>query len=263
MATSKRAGRAVSLAIVGAAVLALLYMEVAKPTFSANPVTQGLITMTLTRSIGAVVFLVVLLTLGYRVVNPLAKPMGRALLFCMPAALVAINNAPLLGLAWGQVTVTGTAGQIGWFVAESLAIGLFEELAFRGVALLVITERRHATRMELFRGIVLSSAVFGLLHLTNLLTSSPGAVFLQMGYSFLIGAMCAMVLFKTANIWLCVLLHAVYDVGGNMLGKIAEGRMWNTPTVVITAVLGVATAVFYVVAFLRMKPEEVKRIWGE
>ncbi len=264
MTTHKHPLRTVSLIVTGVSVAVLLYLEIVRPSFSANAVTDGLIQMTLTRAVGALVFFMVLLTLGYRVINPLPKPFGRALLFALPAFLVAVNNAPWLALASGDVAVTGTTGQIMWFLGESLAIGLFEELAFRGVVLLLLTEKRHATRGELFRGIILSSAAFALVHLTNLfLGADPGAVFLQLGYSFLIGAMCSVVLFKTANIWLCVLLHALYDVGGNMVGKIAAGRMWDTPTVIITAVLGVAVAVFYIVMFWRMDPKETERIWNK
>lgn len=254
--------RTVSLILTGASVVALLYLEIARPAFSADPVTRDMINMTLTRGIGALVFFVTLLALAYRVTDPRLKPVGRAWLFCLPALLVAVNNIPWLGLLSGRVTITGSAGQIAWFLAESLAIGLFEELAFRGVVLLMLTEKRHASRADLLRGILLSSAIFGLVHLTNLLMGAdPAAVLLQLGYSFLIGAMCAVVLFKTANIWLCVLIHAVYDVGGNMVGRVATGRLWDTPTVVITAILGVATAAFYILAFLRMDARETARIW--
>lgn len=254
--------RTVSLIVIAVAVILLLLIELGKPVFSEDPVLQDTVTLTLTRGIGAVVFLSVLLTLGYRVLRPLPRPLGQSLLFCVPALLVAINNAPLIGLCTGAVTLSASREQVIWFLAECLAIGLFEELAFRGTVLLMIAEKRRASRKDLFVSILLSSAVFGAVHLVNIfMGSSPAAVLLQIGYSFLIGAMCAVVLFKTANVWLCVLLHAVYDVGGNMVGKIATGHMWDTPTVVLTAVLAALTVAFYVAAFVRMKPEEVARIY--
>lgn len=264
MSASRRSRRrTVSLAVTGVSLAALLYLEIAKPTFSADRVTQEMISMTLTRGIGALVFLLVLLTLGYRVTTLRPRPPRRAWLYALPALLVALNNVPWVGLFSGRVTIVGSAGQIAWFLGESLAIGLFEELAFRGVVFLMLTEKRHSTRRGLLAGLLLSSAVFGLLHLTNLLVGAdPGAVFLQLGYSFAIGAMCAVVLLKTANIWICVLIHTVYDVGGNMVGRIATGRLWDTPTVVITAILGVATAVFYLLAFWRMDVGETARIWS-
>ena len=73
--------------------------------------------------------------------------------------------------------------------------------------------------------------------------------------------MCAVVLFKTGNLWLCVILHAVYDFSGNLMPTLGAGTWWDTPTVVFTVILAVFTTVFYVVAFLRMDPRETDRIY--
>ena len=199
--------RRVSLAVICVAAPLLLYLEVAKPTLSSDPVLAPLINMTLTRLIGAAVFLVLLLGEGYRVLNPLQKPFLRSLLFTLPPFLVVVNNMPILSMLWGDAYVVYTA-PVYWvcFSLECLAIGLFEELAFRGVIFLMFAEKRHATRKGLFWSLILTSAVFGAVHLANvLLGAGIGGVILQIGYSFLIGAMCSVVLLKTRNIWLCVL----------------------------------------------------------
>ena len=252
---------AIVLTLIGMA--ALLFFEIGKPVLSEDATLQSLYTMTATRGIGGIVFLAILVYLGYRVMNPLQKPFGKALLFCLPAALVVVNNMPILSMIWGDAYLVHTEWYyMAWFVAECIAIGLFEETAFRGVALLLLAEKRRSSTKGLFVSILLSSAVFGVVHLTNLLAgASPGAVFLQIGYSFLIGAMCSVVLFKTANLWLCVLLHAIYDFSGNLMPTLGTGSWWDTPTVVFTAVLAVFTIVYMVVAFVRMKPSEVERIY--
>lgn len=249
------------LTFVGVGVL--LYFEVFKPVLSEDPTLQRLYTMTATRGVGAVVFLAILLSMGYRVMNPVRKPFGKALLFCIPAFMVVVNNMPILSMISGDAYfVHSEPWYLLWFGLECLAIGLFEETAFRGVALLLIAEKRRDTKKGLFMSIVLSSAVFGIIHLANILAgASPGAVFLQIGYSFLIGAMCSVVLFKTANIWLCVILHAVYDFSGNLMPTLGAGSWWDTPTVIITAVLAVATTAFYVIMFIKMDPKETERLY--
>ena len=249
------------LTIVG--VLVLGYFEIGRPTLSQDETLQRLMTMTITRMVGGVVFLGVLVVLGYRVLCPVRKPFLKSLLFCIPAFLVVVNNMPILSMIWGDAYLVHTEWYyMAWFVAECIAIGLFEETAFRGVALLLLAEKRRSSTKGLFVSILLSSAVFGVVHLTNLLAgASPGAVFLQIGYSFLIGAMCSVVLFKTANLWLCVLLHAIYDFSGNLMPTLGTGSWWDTPTVIFTAVLAVFTTVYMVVAFVRMKPSEVERIY--
>ena len=252
---------AMVLTLVGMAVL--LWFEVGKPVLSADETLQRLYTMTITRGVGAVVFFAILINLGYKVLNPVRKPLGKALLFCIPAALVVVNNMPILSMVWGDAYfVHGEPWYILWFSLECLAIGLFEEAAFRGVALLLIAEKRRATKKGLFMSIVLSSAVFGVIHLANILAgASPGAVILQIGYSFLIGAMCSVVLFKTGNLWLCVILHAVYDFSGNLMPTLGAGTWWDTPTVIFTVILAVFTTLFYVIAFVKMDPKETERLY--
>ena len=104
--------------------------------------------------------------------------------------------------------------------------------------------------------------MFGVIHLINIVAgASPGAVILQIGYSFLIGAMCSVVLFKTANLWLCVLLHAVYDFCGMLVPTLGDGKWWDIPTVIFTVILALFTIVFYVLAFVRMDPKETRRLY--
>ena len=255
--------RKVALLVTLLGVAVLLYFELAKPVLSADGTLQRLYTMTATRGVGAVVFFAILISLGYKVLNPIRKPFGKSLLFCIPAALVVVNNMPILSMIWGDAYfVHGEPWYILWFALECLAIGLFEEAAFRGVALLLIAEKRRSTKKGLFMSIILSSAVFGVIHLANILAgASPGAVLLQIGYSFLIGAMCSVVLFKTGNLWLCVILHGVYDFSGNLMPTLGAGSWWDTPTVVFTVILALFTTAFYVIAFIKMDPRETEGLY--
>ncbi len=256
--------RKACLAIIGIALPILLYLEIAKPQLSEDPVLAPLISMTLTRSIGAVVFLVLLLHEGYRVLNPLQKPFWKSLLFTLPPFLVVVNNMPILSMIWGDAYVVHTAPAYWvWFSLECLAIGLFEELAFRGVIFLMLAEKRHATRKGLFWSLILSSAVFGGVHLINAFMGAGIGVILQIGYSFLIGAMCSVVLLKTRNIWLCVLLHAVYDFSGTLMPTLGTGTWWDTPTVIFTAVLAVATTAYLVWQFFVLDLKRVEEIYHE
>lgn len=250
------------LGVMAVGALLLVVFEFFKPTLSEDELLNRLYTMTITRMVGAAVFFIVPIYSGYRIMNPVRKPFWRSLLFCLPAFAVVINNMPILSLIWGDAYLTKSGVHMFWFIMECIAIGLFEEAAFRGLLLLTVTEGRRKTKKDIFMSLVITSAIFGAIHLVNLLAgSSPVAVIQQIGYSFLIGAMCSVVLFKTANIWLCVLLHAVYDFCGNMVPTLGAGKWWDTPTVVFTVILAIAVTVYMVVAFIRMKPEELDRIY--
>ena len=82
--------------------------------------------------------------------------------------------------------------------------------------------------------------LLGLLHLFNLFAgASVGATFLQVGYSFLIGAMLSAVLIKTDNLWLCVLLHAGFDFGGSIITELGTGIFQDLWFWIFTAFAGV------------------------
>ena len=255
--------RKVCLTVILVALPILLWLEVGKPIFTEDEVLAPLMSMTLTRLIGAVVFLVLLLHEGYRVIDPLQKPFWKGLLFTLPPFLVVVNNMPILSMIWGDAYLVHNAPvYILWFAAECLAIGLFEELAFRGVIFLLFAEKRHTTRGGLFWSLALSSVVFGGVHLVNLMVGAGiGDVMLQIGYSCLIGAMCSVVLLKTRNIWLCVALHAIYDFCGTLMPTLGDGTWWDTPTVIFTTVLAVATAVYLIWQFFKLDLDEVGKIF--
>ena len=213
-------------------------------------------------ALGSVVFVCMTIYMGYRVWG-IKKPWMRSLLFGLPALAVAVNNAPIIGLATGNAYITDPAGGVLIMLAYCLAIGTFEEFAFRGLFFMMILEDRRKSTKQIFWTTAISSAVFGLVHLVNLAVGAgPGATLLQVGYSFLIGGMCAIVLLKTGSIWYCVLLHTVYDIGGTIL-YVGGGVRWDAVTVTITAVLGVAVAVFMTVALTRIKPEDIAFLFPE
>ena len=254
--------RKICLVVIIAVLPLLLWLEVGKPTLTEDTVLAPLVSMTLTRLLGATVFLALLLYKGYHVIHPLQKPFLKGLLFTLPPFLVVVNNLPILSMIGGDAYLVHNAPvYLLWFAAECLAIGLFEELAFRGVIFLMFAEKRHTTRKGLFWSLILSSAVFGGVHLINLFVGGGIGVILQIGYSFLIGAMCSVVLLKTRNVWLCVILHAIFDFGGKLIDTLGAGKMWDTPTVILTVVLAVATTVYLVWQFFKLDLDEVGKIF--
>ena len=236
-----------------------------------------LLDMAVSRILGGGIFLCLLIYLGFPLLA-LRRSGLFGLLLSLPALIIAVNNFPILGLKNGTVTVTAEMPRVLLFTMAVIGIGLFEEIAFRGVVFPTLLRRiletlrrkesenpRIPTETKAFLlSIVLTSAVFGLVHLLNLFVGgSPGAVFLQIGYSFLIGGMCAIVLLKTRCIWIPVLIHAVYDFGGLMFRYLCVGQLWDTPTVILTTVLGILAGIYFIILLLRVKPEEVTALIGD
>ena len=265
--TTERKPLSRKAALIALAVAAplLLWLEFGKPTFSADPLLSDLVNMTLPRLLGAVVFFALMLADGYRILSPVRglRPVGAFLLLFLPPLAVVINNFPIPALITGDAQILPHSAAVWvWFSLECLAISLFEEAAFRGVIFPMLAERRCKTKRGLFISILLTSAVFGLLHIVNLAQGAGiGAVVRQIGYSFLIGAMCSVVLIKTHNIWLCVLLHAVFDFGGKLIDTLGAGKIWTRPAILITTVLAVLTTLHLTWQFFRPDPVPFEEIY--
>ena len=245
----------------GALFFALVFAAVWiwNPVMSSDETKQLLCRSVIFRGLGCLVFLLVLLYQEFRVVH---KPRFVHLAVVLPSLAVAVNNFPILGYLQGQVWLE-REDLIWLFALECLLIGGFEELAFRGVFLPALLERYGKDRKSFRLTVIGSSAAFGLVHLANLLEGAGiGATLLQVGYSFLIGGMCAVVLLKTGNLLYCILLHAVYDFGGRFL-IIGAGTLWDLPTVIWTAVLAVAVTVWLTVVFWRLDLTDGERICRE
>ncbi|MBE6584682.1 MAG: CPBP family intramembrane metalloprotease [Ruminococcaceae bacterium] len=258
--------RAVCLTIAIAGMIVLFAYEVlgleGKLLSWLDESSRYLVSMTVTRLIGGAIFLSMVINLGYRVLDPIKKPFWRSVLICLPAFAVAINNFPFSRLISGGAVIDSPAWKIALLAMECLCVAFFEEMAFRGVVLLGLIGRRAKDRLWVFVSVVLSSVIFGLIHLINLYNSDPIAVILQIGYSTLIGAMCSVVLIKTANIWLCVALHGVFNFGGAVVQYCGRGEIWDTFTVILTAIIAVATTVYMIFAFLRADLSVFDGVYG-
>ena len=244
--------------IFAIAALLLLVIELARPEYTSDAVKNEMIYTTLTRTVGALLFLFLIWRDGIGVFGITQN--RAALLTVIPAALVAINNAPIIGLATGAARVTGDAVDLTLIILQSIAVGLFEEAAFRGYFFPFVLERYRGR--SVFLPTVISSAIFSAVHLLNLAYgSSPAAVFLQVGYSFLIGGMCAIVLIKTRSIWIVAALHAVYNLGGTLIPTIGEGKVWDAATVTVTAILGITVCVIMLVILAKIKNGEAEALY--
>lgn len=255
--TSGKRDRILRICAAAAAVLFVVY-TVVDPKLSADDTTQNLLRSTLSRVLGSAVFLFVLL---YQRNRLFAKPTAACLPAFLPALAVVVNNFPILSAAGGDAYLIRPE-LVPLFALDAWMIGVFEEIAFRGVLFPLLLENRRGTTRQIFRTTVAVSAVFGLVHLVNLIEGAGiGPTLLQVGYSFLIGGMCSIVLLKSGNLLLCILLHAVYDFCGGLYPALGAGSWWDTPTVIWTAVLGTAVFVWMMRILMHIKPEEADRLY--
>ena len=245
--------------VVGVCGILFLVLWFWNPTLSKDPLVQDLLRPLISRILGSIIFGALLLFVGNRVWSRIR---WRHLAVFLPALLIAVNNFPFIALISGSAVIT-RGELLPLLILDCLLIGIFEEFAFRGTLFLGILSKHCKTRRQILLTTVICSAVFGLVHFANLLESAGfGATLLQVGYSFLIGGMCSIVLLRTGNLFYCVILHAVYDFGGRIL-LIGEGARWDSVTVSLTVVLSILVSVWMLWMLLRTTPEDAKRFFSK
>ena len=219
--------------------------------------------LTVTRLIGATVSLSIMLYSGFGNLFKIKREgLGVAVLAILPCWIIAINNFPIIPVISGRAGISAGVGAVALYAFQCLCVGLFEELAFRGCIFTFALDNHRKSTLDMFWAIVISSAVFAAIHLVNILAgASPGAVILQLGYSFLIGGMCAIVLLYTRCIWICVALHAIYDFCGYLIPTLGDGIIWDTATVIITTVLGIVAMISMLWWLFTITPERVDDLY--
>lgn len=218
-----------------------------------------------TRAIGGVLCLVLVFYCSYQnILKIRGRGLVRAIFFTLPCWAVALNNFPIIPYFSGRAYIDASVSAVLFYALQCLLVGFFEEMAFRGCIFTMVLQKKRKTKADIFWAIVISSAIFGAIHLVNIFVgASPVAVILQIGYSFLIGGMCSVVLMKTGCIWHCVMLHAVYNFCGGVVPELGGGTIWDTPTVVVTTVLALAVTLYIVISLIRINPGTLGYMFDE
>jgi membrane protease YdiL (CAAX protease family) len=214
--------------------------------------------------IGVTNFFMVLLTyLGFRLFQrPLLSWMGVSIVM-IPGLIIAINNFPISAYLAQRAIITQPVHGVWLYAIECGSIGLMEEILFRGVILVVLMQHFPKNRAGYFAAILASSAIFGLVHLLNLFAgASFHDTLLQVGYSFLMGCLWAVVYLATRNLVFSMVLHALYNFCGSVMfrmGTVVD--RFDAITTVITVVLALAAILFYLVVFRRLKKATLESIY--
>lgn len=173
-------------------------------------------------------------------------------LWTLPAFLVAFDNFPIVSQITGYMSIN-----VGFFDAICLAfyclsVGVAEELIFRGLIFPLLIIKFGESKKGVFFAVISSSALFGAAHLINLTGGFSLGVFLQAGYSFLIGCVCAVAMICGGNIFFPIAVHTLFDFGGFLPDYFGSGRLWTYESVVFTVVLSLLCAAAVTAAFFKV-----------
>ena len=204
-----------------------------------------------------ILFVWLLFMFGGRKILGFDKKFFRNMVWSLPCFMVAFVNIPYHAIATGTATVD-RGDLIGLYILYVFGIALLEELIFRGVIVLLASDYLKNNRHVPLLITLISASVFSLFHLTNLFFGAGiGDVLLQCLYTFLIGAMLTVTMLKLNNVWLCVLIHTIFDFGGLLIIHIGSGNPWDTVFWVLTIVSGVLCAGHIIYSLIKLEKDYV------
>ena len=237
--------------------LCYIFFEAIQITILSDVVANKLLCGFLSRAGLSPLFIWLLYQFGGKKYLLFDRSFFKTLAWSLPCFMVALINFPYASLIKGEASIT-RADLIGLYTLYVVAIALLEELIFRGIAIMVIEDLLRNSKHRPLLTVLFSSLLFSLFHLTNLfIGASIGSVLLQCLYTFLIGGMLGVTMLKGRNVWLCVLIHAIFDFGGLLIIQIGSGNPWDLVFWIMTIVGGVLCAGHILFSLLKLEKDYV------
>lgn len=164
-----------------------------------------------------------------------------------PFFLVCLNNIPFVSVLTKNSRFNIDSSFV-IYLFLCLSISCFEELVFRGL----VVKNLEYTKIKNndFLKIIVSSLIFSFCHLVNVFSLNFGAILMQIGYTFLIGAMCCFSRYFSKSLLFPVILHFIFNLGGLMTEyEIVSGNIWDKTSIFVTAILAVITVIYALCVF--------------
>jgi membrane protease YdiL (CAAX protease family) len=127
----------------------------------------------------------------------------------------ALNGSDVLD---GTLNVNwGGGGLMLLYTLMYVSVGLIEEILIRGLVLPLMLRQWGATKGGVYKAVLLSSAIFGLAHMANLVLGRRDLVSTsaQISYAFFFGVFFAALVLRNKSIWPAVFCHFLFDWAGN------------------------------------------------
>ena len=244
----------ITIALVALAVTTFVLFELQDKELTTDIIVNSMLGKTIYQlSIGAL-FIWLIYIMGDRNYLLLNRTTKKKLLWALPCLMVCLVNFPWAGIFTGNVNITGVR-YVPLYILYVVSIALVEELVFRGVLLNIVFRYTRRSKLPYVFAVLISSAIFAAFHLFNLfIVFDPIGVMLQVGYTFLIGCMFAVIQIKMGSVWYCVFFHALFNFGGMItFFDFASGNPWDTVFWILTVVSGLLCAGHIIVTLINME----------
>jgi membrane protease YdiL (CAAX protease family) len=252
----------VLLPIIAISLLLIVFLQAVAAFWLTDTLSNKMIQDASIRLIIGMALVITLYYLGFVPFKKSSKPLLCVACIILPGLIIAINNFPWSAFLSGRTMLNEPQPLVYLFAIECLSIGFLEETVFRGIILVTLIQRLPQTKTGAFQAILIASALFGLIHFANLFSgASPMETLMQIGYSFLMGALWSVVYFATKNLLYPILLHATYNFFGLVLFRLGSvTNRFDLITILITAVMAIVASLFYFGVYRRLGQQELSNI---
>ena len=195
-------------------------------------------------SLGRLAASLVLFLIFIRFFRP--KRLFTGLPIMLPALLFALWNVFNCFVTGGGNVTAPDPG----ILVMSLAPAVFEEIIFREISIHNLEKAGHTPRQTL----ILSAAVFALVHLTNAVGGAPLQSLVQAGYAFVVGLVFGAVYIVSGDLFAVILAHLAVDLSNHIF---PGGSVTPVPVIIAFLVLLAAQAAY---AFFLIRGREKEKV---
>lgn len=195
-------------------------------------------------SLGRLAASLVLFLIFIRFFRP--KRLFTGLPIMLPALLFALWNVFNCFVTGGGNVTAPDPG----ILVMSLAPAVFEEIIFREISIHNLEKAGHTPRQTL----ILSAAVFALVHLTNAVGGAPLQSVVQAGYAFVVGLVFGAVYIVSGDLFAVILAHLAVDLSNHIF---PGGSVTPVPVIIAFLVLLSAQAAY---AFFLIRGREKEKV---
>ncbi len=177
---------------------------------------------------------------------------AKGLLVCLvPVGLLLL----IFGTALPSTLSKASASIIVLAVVTVILVGFTEEGLFRGLLLRILLPK------GIWPAIIVSSLLFGCIHLTNVLSGFSITYILgQIIGAFGLGVLFSAVRLRTGSIWPSLLMHAFYDINGIILITTDPKRVQGINLSTSLAVNSVLALIFLIIALVLLRPGQLSKL---
>lgn len=242
--------------LIGLVFMFLLDFKIINIAFTDDLKINNIYSNAISRTIGILLVIFLLRYLKIKIIDKdnMKVKIG-VIIFIIPAIIVAINNYPWLSLIDNTAYYNDNYFYlISYIIIECLIVGIFEELVFRVLIYKVFTlffkERyKNNQNKQIIYSLLFSSLVFSLAHAFSSL--SFGSVLMQVGYTFLLGLMLNFIIYKTNNIFYCILIHTIYNIGGYAIGTFVTRTSVSLLLIIGTLCISILVLIYYLFVLIK------------